>query len=191
MSAYSTLDLYQRQIQGLGHSEHELCRWSDDLMERHIRDMWMIDIVRIIQRVTNGGLLRKMIRCLGPRKLEDVLLCLDPYLGTKCVHLLSNDNRAVLLALASRPRREELRKRMDLWQALEQFNHGEAWLPEYVVTGRLPHNIPVPARMCVICNDGYVASDTHWPVMIKAACGEYHTFHEECEPEEGICPLCP
>ena len=133
----------------------------------------------------------RIVNTLSLQRLNQVLDRLDSHVATKAVFILSTPNRCRLLDLLGEEQKEKWRTLLEAWQTVEKFNHHDKIMDNTVVIEDIPDHYPKEMAMCVVCGIDYKdRNGLYWHTMRTADC-QKHSFHEECEIEESICPVCP
>jgi hypothetical protein len=169
------LDILEAEVnRHLEHSPHEL--------KEFIRSLDTLDLSRLLKNI-NQRLRTKILELIHPRSVRKAIKMMDVHMEAECLNNIGEKQRLRVVEPFSRKRRAEALIRLKRWQSLEEFNWKRKILPLLVMTGEIPAHYPPEMSACVVCGDGYEI----WHNIIAADC-QAHSFHEECEAEEGICP---
>jgi hypothetical protein len=131
----------------------------------------------------NQRLRTKLLELMNPPSVGEAMKMMDVHMEAECLNSIGEKQRLRVVERFSGKRRAEALMRLKHWQSLEEFNWPRKLLPLLVMTGEIPAHYPPEMSACVVCGEGYEI----WHSIIAADC-QAHSFHEECETEEGVCP---
>jgi hypothetical protein len=135
--------------------------------------------ISLLFQAPNQLLKVKALNLTSPNLAARILKGFDIHTQVECLYEIKESQRHLIASNLSEEKREIMLK------GLEMLNWPGRMLPMLVMTGEIPAHYPSTMKVCAVCANGYFA----WDSIIAADCGK-HSFCEECEPEEGICPKC-
>jgi hypothetical protein len=135
--------------------------------------------------------MQQLVNALSLRNLKQVLGCLNIHVAVQAIFILSTSRRCRLLDQLEAEEKENWCTLLKAWQTVEKFNHHNKIMDNTVVIGEVPDHYPKEMGKCIVCGIDYKdGNGLYWRSMRTADC-QQHSFHEECEIEESICPECP